>query len=276
MLVIGVCLFPVFYIWERYFAPVHFIRWELFRERTIVGACLLAFVLYFNFYCWELNFYNFVKVVYALPVGLAGYMTQIYNVGSTFWSVIFGIWIRWTNHFKWTVFFFGLPLMALGAGLMIKFRGQDGDIGYVIMCQIFIAFSGGTLVIGNDMAVMAAADREGVPMMLSLLYLFTSIGGAIGQAVATAIYSNVFPAALAAKLPADRQNMVNTLYFGGYTVQEMFVPGTPERIASDYAWGRTQYYGCIAATAILILGFPAVAMWKNYRVDKKQNKGTVL
>jgi hypothetical protein len=33
--------------------------------------------------------------------------------------------------------------------------------------------------IGNDMSVMAGADREGIPMALCLVSLFQSVGGAI-------------------------------------------------------------------------------------------------
>lgn len=162
MVVIGFLLFFVFVAWEKWFARTHFIRWELLRQRTVLGACFMAAISFFSFYSWNLNFYSFVTVVYNLDVSLAGYMTQIYNVGSCFWGVVFGLWVRWTKHFKWTVLCLGLPLMILGSGLMIKFRGQEADIGYVVMCQIFIAFGGGTLVIGNDMAVMASSDREGV------------------------------------------------------------------------------------------------------------------
>ena len=82
--------------------------------------------------------------------------------------------------------------------------------------------------------------------------------------------------ALREVLPADRQAIAESLYIVGYTEQIKFPPGTIERAASDYAWRQTQYYGSIAATCILILGIPAILLWKNYRVDKKQNKGTVL
>lgn len=276
MVVVGVCLFPVFYIWERYFARVHFVRWELVRERTVLGACSLAAVLYFSFYSWDLQYYNYVKVTYALSVTYAGYMGQIYNVGSCFWSVVFGAWVYYTKHFKYTCLCFGLPLMFLGAGLMVHFRGGDYGIGYVVMCQIFIAFAGGTLVIGEDMAVMTAADREGVPMMLSIIYLASNIGGSIGTAVSTSIYGNTFPSALSRALPADLQGKVQELYLGGYLTQELFVPGTVERNAINYAWGQTQYYSCISAVSILVLGIPAIAMWKNYRVDKQQNKGVMI
>ncbi|PYH96888.1 siderochrome-iron transporter [Aspergillus ellipticus CBS 707.79] len=277
MVVIGFCLLFVFAAWEKWVARRHFVRYELLKQRTVLGACAMAAISYFSFYCWDLYYYDFCIVVFNLSVSMAGYMTQIYNVGSCFWGVIFGLWIRYTKHFKYTCLCFGLPLLILGAGLMVHFRGQaDGDINYVIMAQIFIAFGGGTIVIGDDMAVMAAADREGVPMMLSLLGLFSSLGGAIGYAVSAAVYSNVFPESLEAHLPLELKSNATAIYLGGYTAQMDYPVGSDPRNAINYAWGRSQMYGSIAGTAILVLGFPAIAVWKNYRVDRKQNKGVMM
>ncbi|KKY17973.1 putative siderochrome-iron [Phaeomoniella chlamydospora] len=276
MVVIGILLFPAFAVWERFFARAHFIKWELFKQRTVLGACCLAATLYFSFYAWDVYYYSFVLVVYNLNTSMGGYMSQIYNVGSCFWSVVFGIWVRQTRHFKYACLFFGLPLMMLGAGLMIHFRSNDHGIGYLVMCQIFIAFSGGTLVIGEDMAVMAAADRDGVPMMLALLGLSSSIGGSIGYAVAAAIYNNTFASALLRALPEDAKDEYATIYLGGYVTQMTYPVGSEIRDAINYAWGYSQKYECITATCILIIGIPAIAMWKNYNVDKKQNKGVLI
>lgn len=276
MVVVGVLLFPVFYIWEKHFARTHFVRWELLKERTILGACVLSAVLYFSFYSWDLQYYNYIKVTYALSVTYAGYMGQIYNVGSCFFSVVFGVWVYATKRFKNFCLYFALPLMFLGSGLMVHFRGGNYGIGYVVMCQIFIAFAGGSLVIGQSMAVMTAADREGVPMMLSLIYLSSNIGGSIGTAVSTAIYGNTWVEACTRALPDNLKAKALEFYAGGYITQELFVPGTVEREAIDYAWGQTQYYSCISAVVVLVLAIPAIAIWKNYKVDKQQNKGTMI
>lgn len=276
MVVIGFLLFFVFAAWEKWFARVHFIRWELFKQRTVLGACLLAAILYYSFYSWDLFYYYFVEVVYDLDITKTGYMTQIYNIGSCFWGVVFGAYVRQTKHFKYACLFFGLPLMFLGAGLMIHFRGSESGIGYLIMSQIFVAFSGGTLVIGEDMAVMAAADRDGVPLMLSLIGLFSSLGGAIGYAVAGAINANVFPSVLLANLPEDVKVNATIIYLGGATTQMTYAVGTPARDAINHAWGQSQMYGCISATVVLVLAIPCIAIWKNYNVDKQQNKGTVI
>ncbi|KAF4339836.1 siderochrome-iron transporter [Fusarium beomiforme] len=276
MVIIGFIMFFVFAAWEKYGARKYFIRWELLKNRTVLGACLLAAILWFSFYSWDQYFYYYVQVVYNLDISKTGYMVQIYNVGSCFWGVVFGVYIRYTKHFKYACLFFGLPLMFLGAGLMIHFRGQDKDIGYVIMCQIFIAISGGTLVIGEDMAVMASADRDGVPLMLAMLNLFASLGGAIGYAVANAIYTNTFPEALQGRLPQEALADWSKIYLGGSQTQLLYPPGTPTRDAINYAWGYSQKYNCISATAILVLAIPCIAMWKNYNVDKAQNKGMVI
>lgn len=277
MVVIGILLFPVFYIWERYFTRTHFIRWELFQSRTISGACALAAILYFSFYQWDLYFQPFIMVVYNLDVSSAGYVGEIYNIGSSVWGVVFGLWVRQTKHFKFTALCFGLPMMFLGSGLMIYFRGEDqGGIGYIIMCQIFIAVAGGTLVISEDMAVMAASDRDGVPMLLSVLGLFSSIGGAFGYAVTGAIYDNTWVKAAERHLPAEYTANATTIWLGSYTLQKTYAVGTPVRDAINQSWSDYEKQVAICGTAVLILAIPAIAVWKNYNVDRKQNKGVLI
>ncbi|CAG8020304.1 unnamed protein product [Penicillium salamii] len=276
MLVIGFCLFFVFVAWEKFFARKQFIQYDLLKRRTVLGACILSAVLNLGYAAWDLYFLNFVMVVYDLSVSDAGYMNQIYNIGSCFCAPLFGLYIRQTKHFKYACLFFALPLMILGSGLMVHFRGSDDGIGYIVMCQIFIAFAGGMLVIGQDMAVMAEADHDGVPMMLSILGLFASLGGAAGNTVASAIYANVFPGTLVANLPAEAQADWVDIYVGGYLVQMTYPMGSEIRNAVNLAWGETQKFSCIATTAVVALGLPCIFIWRNINVDKKQVPGTVL
>ncbi|KAJ5885206.1 hypothetical protein N7495_009716 [Penicillium taxi] len=276
MIVIGILLFPVFAVWECFFSRTPFIKWELFKKRTVLGACILSAVIFFNYYTWDQYFYYYVQVVYNLDTTKTGYMTQIYGVGSTIWAVVFGIWIRQTKHFKNVCLYFGAPLMLLGAGLMIHFRGSQSNIGYLVMCQIFIAVGGGTLVIGDEMAAMAAADHDGVPLMIAMISLSSSLGGALGQAVAAAIYSNTFPKALLSALPGSSKADAAAIYAGGPAAQLLYPPGTETRDAINYAWAYSQKYECITAAALVLIAFPTIAMWKNYNVDKKQVKGVVI
>jgi hypothetical protein len=65
-----------------------------------------------------------------------------------------------TGRFKWLALYFGVPVTILGVALMIKFRQPDHNVGYLVMCQFFIAFSSGTLVICEQIAVMAASTHQ--------------------------------------------------------------------------------------------------------------------
>ena len=132
------------------------------------------------------------------------------------------------------------------------------------------------MVIGEQMAVMCASDREGIPMMLSLISLFSSLGGAVSYAVSAAIYANTFPQGLRDALPASSKDQWAAIYAGRYLTQMSYVPGIETRDATNFAYGYSQKYGCITTTVVLVLAVPCIAMWKNYKVDKEQNKGTVL
>jgi hypothetical protein len=159
-----------------------------------------------------------------------------------------------------------LCLDILGVGLMIHFRQPDQGLGYVIMCQIFIAFGGGSLFICEDMAVMAAAPHENVASMLALIGLFSSVGGAIGQAISGAIYTNKFPAALNVALPGNPT--LNAKLYGNLTAQLSYPFGSPERTAVIYAYGQAQYYLTSASTCFLVPCFIFIAVWNDFKVKE--------
>ncbi|KAJ1568936.1 hypothetical protein HK405_012047 [Cladochytrium tenue] len=275
-LVVGVVLLLVFALWERYFASTQFIKWGLFKNRTVVGASVLAAVIFFSYYIWDQYFYYYVQVVYDYDTTITGYVTQGYSSGSPFFAFLFGIYIRQTKYFKNACLYLGVPISLLGAGLLIYFRGSEAYIGYLVMAQIFIALGNSILIIGDDMAVMAASDHDGIPMLIAIISLWGTVGGAIGNAVATAIYTNTFPQALLSALPNATLSDFEDIYLGGSAVQMLYPPGDPTRDAINYAWAYSQKYECIVALAAIVLAFPAVAVWKNHNVDRKQVKGTTI
>jgi MFS family permease len=204
----------------------------------------------------------------------AGYVSNIYSIGSCFWGVILAIAIHLVGRFKYLIFAM-MCLNFLGVALMIHFRQPSQGIGYVIMCQIFIAFGGGSMVIGEDMAVMAAAPHADVASMLALIGLFTSVGGAIGQAVSGAIYTNKFPAALDRALPGNAT--LNAELYGDLKAQLAYPLGSPERDAVIYAYADSQRYLTIAATVFLVPCFVCILVWKDFKVKElKKVKGRTV
>lgn len=172
--------------------------------------------------------------------------------------------------------FAAVPVQMLGTGLMIYFRQPGMGIGYVVMCQIFIAFSGGTLVICEEMAVMAAAAHSEVAVVLALLGLFTNIGGAVGQTIAGAIWTNTLPGLLEEYLPDNVKGQAFEIY-GSLPKQLQYPMGSPEREAINRAYGDVQRRLVIASVCVLPLAFVFILMWRNINVKKvKQVRGNVV
>ena len=225
--------------------------------------------------CWDGYYTSYLQVVHGLSIKNAGYIANIYSIGSCFWSVVVAVLIRLTSRFKWLALS-AIPLMLLGVGLLINFRQPDSPLGYVIMCQIFIAFSGGTLVICQEIAIMAAAKHEQVAVVLALLSVFTGIGQAVGQSISGAIWTNTLYKYLQIYLPDDAKSQALTIY-ASLPTQLSYLEGTPERNAIIAAYAVTQRRMTIAATVVTALAFVWVLMWRDINVKTvKQVKGRVL
>ncbi|KAI6249423.1 MFS siderochrome iron transporter 1 [Erysiphe necator] len=263
-----------FAFWEKFLTPVSFIPFKLLKDSSIWGSCMLANFLFISFYLWDNNFLPFLQVVYGLSITNAGYISNIYSIGSCLWAVIFAGLLRATGRFKHLAILH-LCLELLGVGLMIHFRQPSTYIGYVIMCQIFIAFASGGLVISEQMAVIAACSHETVAIPLALLALFSSLGGAIGTSISGAIITNKFPAILDRALPGNLT--LNALIYGNLEKQLSYPFGTPEREAIIYAYVETMWYQTCIGAAFLLPCFFFLAVWDNFNLKKLESvPGTLL
>lgn len=275
LLVAGFVLLVSFPFYELYVAPKSFVPWRLLTDRTLMGSCIMIAALFVSFYCWDAYFSSFLQVVYGLSVADAGYVANIYDIGSCFFGVVIGIAISYSGRYK-VYALCAVPLHMLGAGLMIHFRQPSQGLGYIIMCQIFISVAGGALVICNQVAAMSANHHSDIAVILALISLSSSVGGAIGSAVSGAIWTNTFGPNLIKLLPESELANATTIT-GSLVVQLSYPVGSPARDAIVEAYGIAQWRMCIASVSITILTLIGVWMWRDIRIDnKKQVKGTVV
>ncbi|MCJ1294906.1 hypothetical protein MMC34_006465 [Xylographa carneopallida] len=276
LLVLGVFLITVFILWERFFAPITFIPYTLLLDRTVLGACVLSATLFISYYCWASLFSSFLMVVNGLSITEASYVSNIYGVGNTLWALVVGWLIRQTGRYKPICLWFAIPLHIFGIGLMINFRQPESNIGYIVMCQILVSFAGGTIIICDQIAVMAATSHQHVAVVLALEAMFSEIGGAVGSTVAAAIWQDVFFAKLTEYLPVEELPNLATIY-GDLTTQLMYPVGSATRIAIQHAYGDAQKMMLIAGTAIWAVGFVATFVWRDINIKGiKQVKGNVI
>lgn len=270
-LIFGGLLIICFGLWEKYFAPVTFVPWPLLKNRTVIFTYTMAASLYIGWYIWDSYFYSLLIVLFNQTKVHATYISNIYTMGSCFICLVYGVALRYNGRLKWYSLFWGVPLTILGVGLMIKFRQPDVNIGYIVMCQLFIALGGGVLVTSEQTTLMAVSKQQDFPALLACESMVISIGSAIGSTIAGAIWTGVFPARLTANLPAEAMDNFLNIY-GDIDVQSGYPWGSPTRDAINLSYAQTQRYMLIAATCIYSITWASVFFWQDVDVRKMKQR----
>jgi hypothetical protein len=275
MLVVGFVLLVAFGLHERFTAQKPFLPFELLTSRSVMGACLLSFTYQISYYAWNSYFTSFLQVVSKLSLSEAGYVSSTFDVLSGILLLICGYIISKTGYFRWLLFI-AIPFYLLGQGLMIHFRQPDVNVGYLVMCQIFIAIGGSIIILCEQLAVMAGADHQHIASVLALLNIFGWLGGAVGSTISGAIWTNSFPQALASLLPVEELPNIEDIY-GSLDVQLSYERGSPTRLAIEQAYGIAQKRMLIAGTCIMGLTLIWIFLIKNFNVSRmRQTKGVVF
>lgn len=275
MIIVGVVVLAIFGLHEVYLAQQPMLSANVLVNRTVIGACLLCFSYQVSYYCWASYFTSFLQVVNGLSISTAGYVSSTFDVVSGVLLLFVGLVIRKTGYFKWLLFI-AVPLYIFAQGLMIYFRRPNHSIGYLVMCQIFISMGGSVIILCEQLAVLATADHQHIAALLALLYVVGNIGGAVGNAISGAIWTNTFGQALARYLPADAQAGLEDIY-SSLDIQLSYEWGSPERIGIQNAYGYAQQRMLIAGTAIMALCLVWVLLIKNINLAKiEQTRGTVF
>ncbi|PTU18254.1 hypothetical protein P175DRAFT_0551919 [Aspergillus ochraceoroseus IBT 24754] len=274
MLVVGVACLAAFGLAERFVVPVPFLPWHLLASRTVIGACLIDACYQVAYYCWSDYYSSYLQVVYGTSISTAGYIGNIFDVVSGCWLLIVGLLIKKTCRYRWLLYF-SVPLYMLGVGLMIYFRNPHWSVGYPILCQIFIAFGGGTMIIVQQVAVEAASDHNHVASALAFLNCFGSAGGAIGSSISGAIWTNTLPGALQRRLPESALPDWESIY-DDLEVQLSYERGSDVRNAISLAYADAQTKMLIAGTCVMSLSLVWMFLVRDIKLTKQQTKGILF
>ena len=173
-----------------------------------------------------------------------------------------------TGEFKWTAYV-GVPFMLLGTGLLIPLRQPDTHVGLLVMTQIFVGFGACLFTICGQLAVMVPITHQEVAVVLAIWGLFGSIGAALGNAIAGALWNNILPAELYRRLPDSAKNQ-SSIIFGDIATQISFPDGSPERDAIVGAYADVQRKMVIAGAAFMPLCLLSIYVWRNVNIKKLQ------
>ncbi|KAL4902040.1 hypothetical protein BDW74DRAFT_158952 [Aspergillus multicolor] len=275
MIVVGVVMLGIFTLHELYIAPVPMLKFSFLADRTVIGACLLDATYQISYYCWANYFTSFLQIVNDLTLAESGYVSNTFDVVSGVLLFGVGYVIRYTGRFKWLLYI-AVPLYIFAQGLMIYFRRPNQSVGYLVMCQIFISIGGSIFIIIEQLAILAAVDHQHVATVLALLNVVGTIGGAMGNTISGAIWTNTFRPGLYKYLPASELSNIDMIY-DDLDTQKSYAIGTPAREAIQKAYGYAQTRMLAAGTGIMALCFIWTVMIRNINVGKiAQVKGNVF
>lgn len=263
--VAGGLLVIAFAIYERFFAPVTFFPWALMKNRTVIFTYTMVAALYTPFSIWDSQYFRqLLQTTFDLTMTQTTYMSSIYTVGACVWSIVFGLILRYNGRSKWHAVLFAVPITILGVGLQIHFRQPHTDPGYIAMCLVFVAVGGGTLVICEQVNVMAATPHNYVAAILSLEGMISYIGQAVGSSICSAIWIGIFPGRLRKFLPLGAP--LSEIY-SSLPKQISYPMGSPVREGVNLAYSETQRIMLITAVCMYLITWVSVMLWED--VDLK-------
>lgn len=280
MLVLGVVLFPAFYVYEAYVAPVQFLPFKYLKQGTIIGSALLYGIMFLSTFCWNSYYYSYLQVVHRLSVKDSGYVLNAYSLTATVFAPLIGGLISYTGDFKWTAYT-GVPIMLIGTAIIIPLREPDTNPGVLAFTQILVGLGSGIFTVCSSLAIMAPVTHQYIAVVHALGGLFGGVGAAIGIAIAGALWNNLLPQELYRRLPEDQKINAGAI-FGNITLQMSFADGSPEREAIVGGYAHVMRLMVIAGACFMPLCLLSIFVWKNINVRKieeengKQTKGTVF
>jgi MFS family permease len=163
----------------------------------------------------------------------------------------------------------------LGVSLMIYFRQPGWSVGYLIVCQVLIAFGGSTMISCQQVAVSAASDHNNIASALAFLGVFGSMGGAVGSSISGAIWTNTLPGALKRLLPESAKADWRIIY-ESLDTQLSYPIGSPVRNAIAFAYAETQTKMLTAGTAIMALSLIWMFLIKDIKLSKGAQRNGVV
>ncbi|KAL8999091.1 MAG: hypothetical protein Q9169_001979 [Polycauliona sp. 2 TL-2023] len=279
MVVIGALCLVAFPFWESSskLAPRPFMPPRLFKNRTVAAGCAIAFFYFAAFYTSvQPYFYSYLQVVQNDSITAAGHITQTFSFTSTVASILTGLAIKFSRHYKYFIIV-GCAIYLLGIGLMIRYRREGSSTGSIVGTQIAVGIGGGMLNVPAQLGVQASVNHGDVAAATAVFLTILEIGGAVGSAISGSVWTSSIPKKLALYLPPETQADA-ILIFGNLTLAQSYPMGGLERTAINRSYQETMNILLIIAVCLAIPLFPLSLVMKNYKLDEvdQKVKGVVI
>ncbi|TFK64325.1 MFS general substrate transporter, partial [Pluteus cervinus] len=269
MLVVGIVLIPAFGVWDSKYAKYPVIPKRFLVNRGVVIAAAIGMFDFMSFYLTFTYLFSFVIVVKPWPLLHATYFNQTQTVGLTVFGIAAGLGMRYLRRYK-ALLVIGLTIRLLGVGLMIHSRGANASDAELVWTQILQGMGGGFAAVASQVGAQASVPHSDVAMVTAVVLLVTEVGGAIGTAIAGAIWTNTMPGKLEKYLPFLTQAQRDQLY-GSIVAAAANPRGDPIREGVIQAYDEVMKIMIIAAACLSVIPLILSLFMPNWYLGDQQN-----
>jgi MFS family permease len=271
MVVIGVLLLPAFAVYEWKVATFPVIPSRFLKNKAVTVAAAIGFFDFVSFYLTWAYLNSFVYVVkHDWSAVNLSYFGNTQTVALTVFGILAGFIMRFTGRYKY-IQIFGLCVRLLGVGIMIHSRGADGSDAELVVSQIIQGFGGGFAAVTSQVGAQASVPHVDVATVTAFVLLVTEIGGAVGNAIAGGIWSNLMPGKLSRQLsPFMNQTSIDEIY-NSIIVAAAYPDGDPIRQGVINAYGEVMHIMLIVAIVVAVIPILLTLFMPNYKLGDYQN-----
>ncbi|KAJ7112838.1 major facilitator superfamily domain-containing protein [Mycena crocata] len=191
MFVVGGILLVAFSYWEFKMAS-HPIMPRRIINRTFVCSVVIDVMYFLSSYVSLTFFPSYVYVVKDWSLSNYTYFSNTVTVGLCIFSLVGGLLQRITHRYKY-IQLVGLCVLIIGQGLMFLAANGNRSDAVLVLSQILTSLGGAFLMMGSLVATQASVPHQDMALAVSLLSLWTYLGGGIGSAIASAIWNAKLP-----------------------------------------------------------------------------------
>jgi hypothetical protein len=269
MMIVGGLLLIAYGVYEVYYAPIPSMPRRVLFNRTFIMSVCIDVVYLLAGQIGDLYLSSYVYVVTDLSTQNWTYFNNTLTMALCGFGVVAGVIMRITHRYKYMQVA-GLAVKIIGYGLIIRPKGTVPNLASLVMNRLLIGTGGALSVVASQVAAQASVAHQDLSLAMSLLSLWSNMGGAVGAAVAAAVWQRDLPGYLNEFLPSNSTDLVPTLY-GSFAAIKEYPELSPIRQAGIKSYSYATHDFFIIALSLSFIPLICACFQTNYFLGNTLN-----
>lgn len=269
MVVVGGILLIIHVVYEIKFAKYSLLPKRVLFNRTFVCSVIIDVLYMLGGYMPLLYFTSYTMATLNLSIRDWTYLSNTTTMGICFFGILWGLVFRYYHRYK--VFqVVGIGIKLIGMGLYVRCASTSGppSLGNVVAGLIITVLGDASTAMASQVAAQAAVSHQDLAATISVLYLYSNIGAAIGSAITSIIWTSKLPSALL-KYVTDPSKAMS--FYGAVLAIAAEPWGSIDRLGAIKAYQEVNYVLFSCGLGVSSLMFIVALFQTNYYLGRQRN-----